>query len=51
MGCGPHELRRLKPDPLNLSVNTGAGKQIIKMIVFDECFPNEGGHFIFYKVL
>ncbi len=21
------ELRRLKPDPLNLSVNTGAGKQ------------------------
>jgi hypothetical protein len=36
------ELRRLKPDPLNLSVNTVVGKQIIYAFVFDQALADFG---------
>ncbi len=39
-------VEKVKPDPLNLLVNTGVGKQIIKMIVFDKgCLLNSAAPF------
>ena len=32
------QLRRLKPDPLNLSVNTGVGKQLQEYHFLVKCF-------------
>jgi hypothetical protein len=45
-GFGPDRVEKVKPDPLNLSVNTGAGKQLTKGM---KSAFQKGKHFSFLQ--